>query len=259
MNEREETQHPTEALSAYLDGELAPARRAALAAHLRACPECSAVVEELRAVTVRARQLPDLPLARDLWPEIEQRLAEPLPERARDAERPGLGWLWVRRFSLSMPQLAVAGLALVVASGTAVWWGLRAAAPRSEGESAAIVSSVPLAQAAQGAWAELGPAVEAGAGESLASLDPARYDAAIADLERTVEQNRGRLDPATVKTVEADLAIIDQAIAQARSALLADPSSQYLNSHLAEQLRRKLRVLRRTADAVTADYTGSNS
>jgi anti-sigma factor RsiW len=258
MSEKKDHLHPTDALSDYLDRELAPARRAAVEAHLAGCAECSGILEELRAVTLRARQLPDPPLERDLWPGIEQRLADPRPEHAEVARPAGFGWLWGRRFSLSMPQLAATALALIAISGGTVWWALRAPGSGAGGRSEAIVSSVPLAEAPQGAAVDAGPAAATG-GESLANIEPLRYDAAIADLQRTVDENRGRLDPATLRTVEADLAIIDKAIDQARRALLADPSSPYLNGHLAEQLRRKLRVLRRTADAMTADFTGSNS
>ena len=41
--------HEHERLSAYLDGELAPAERARLAAHLEACAECTARLAELAA------------------------------------------------------------------------------------------------------------------------------------------------------------------------------------------------------------------
>ena len=39
---------------------------------------------------------------------------------------------------------------------------------------------------------------------------------------------------------------------------VADPANPYLSGHLAEQMRRKIRVLQRTADAVTAEYGGSS-
>jgi len=42
-----------------------------------------------------------------------------------------------------------------------------------------------------------------------------------------------------------NLRIIDRAIAQARSALSADPGSAYLSLHLAQTMRTKLDLLRR--------------
>jgi hypothetical protein len=73
----------------------------------------------------------------------------------------------------------------------------------------------------------------------------ARYDAAIAELESALQKQRGRLDPRTVQVVERNLALIDKAIADARTALAADPASPYLNAHLASTMRRKVGLLRR--------------
>jgi hypothetical protein len=50
--------HERERLSAYLDGELAPAERAAVAAHLDACGECQARLAELGAADEAAAALP---------------------------------------------------------------------------------------------------------------------------------------------------------------------------------------------------------
>ena len=50
--------------------------------------------------------------------------------------------------------------------------------------------------------------------------------------------------------LEANLEAIDRAIAQCREALLADPSSVYLNTYLAETRRRKLELLRRATALV---------
>jgi hypothetical protein len=83
-------------------------------------------------------------------------------------------------------------------------------------------------------------------------LADAQYDAAVADLEKALKAGRGRLDPSTVAVVEHNLQIIDQAINQAREALIGDPANSYLSSHLVEARRRKLDLLRRAA-ALTTD------
>ena len=79
----------------------------------------------------------------------------------------------------------------------------------------------------------------------------AQYDAAVTDLEKALSAGRGHLDASTVATVEHNLQIIDQAISQAREALVADPANSYLSSHLVEARRRKLELLRRATALAT--------
>jgi len=92
----------------------------------------------------------------------------------------------------------------------------------------------------------------------LVATDPAltpanfadrNYDDAIADLQRTLDAERTKLDPETVRVLEQNLKSIDDAIDQCRRALQADPSNVYLNTHLADARQRKLVLLRRAAAA----------
>jgi len=76
--------------------------------------------------------------------------------------------------------------------------------------------------------------------------DP-RFAAQVADLERALARGRGQLDTATVRVIERNLSIIDRAIRNAQSALAADPANSYLNLHLAQEMRRKLELLRQAA------------
>jgi hypothetical protein len=76
------------------------------------------------------------------------------------------------------------------------------------------------------------------------------YAAAVADLERVLAGGRSQLDSTTIRIIEQNLAVIDQAIAQAERALQADPANLYLNTHLAETMRRKLDLLRQAATLV---------
>jgi hypothetical protein len=78
-----------------------------------------------------------------------------------------------------------------------------------------------------------------------------QYDAAVLDLQRALEQGRGRLSPETVRVLERNLKTIDTAISEARSALAADPGNVYLNDHLARTMRKKLDLLRQ-ANAIAA-------
>jgi tetratricopeptide (TPR) repeat protein len=92
---------------------------------------------------------------------------------------------------------------------------------------------------------------------TTAEFQMRRYDQAVTELQQALAQNRSRLDPQTVKTVEANLMVIDAAIDRARRALAADPANAYLSGHLADQMQLKIRVLQRAADAVAVNEAGS--
>jgi hypothetical protein len=74
----------------------------------------------------------------------------------------------------------------------------------------------------------------------------------VRDLERVLAEGRGRLDTATVRVIERNLAAIDSAITQAQRAVAADSANVYLNSHLAETRRLKLELLRQAANLVSS-------
>lgn len=210
-----------ERLSEYLDGELSATDRAAIEAHLETCDDCSAVLSDLRRVVDQARMAEDYVPPRDLWPGIARRIG------ATPIASPRIG----RRWSFSLPQLAAAAIVLMTLSGSAVWL-LRSTALRPGGPIATMVTPAVT------------PAINASTSAS------ASYAAAVADLERVLASGRGQLDTTTVRVIEQNLAAIDQAIAQAQRALLADPANLYLNTHLAETMRRKLDLLRQAATLV---------
>jgi putative zinc finger protein len=220
----------TDRLSEYLDDELPPGQRAELERHLVGCAECSATLAELRRVVARAHALESTGPAADLWPGIAARIGA-TPGTRQAARTPG-----ARRFAFSLPQLLAAGIALMVLSGGSVWL-LR---PGSAAMPIASVTGLPAAESG------LGTPV------SWQRRAAPRYDAAVADLERVLAEGRGRLDTTTVRVLEQNLRVIDQAIEQARRAVAADSANAYLNSHLAETMRRKLELLRQAASLVSA-------
>jgi anti-sigma factor RsiW len=221
----------TERLSEYVDGELENGERVALEAHLQGCAECSRVVGDLRRVVRRARTLKRQVPERDLWPEIASRIGATPPAATEAVDlssrrRP-------RRWSFSLPQLAAAGIALMSISGGTVWL-LRGGATQP---ALVPVATVPRAQ----------PTIVTAAARPSATQS---YAAAVADLERVLATGRGQLDSSTVRVIEENLRAIDQAIGQAQRALEADPANLYLNTHLAETMRRKLDLLRQAAALV---------
>ena len=213
-------EHLGERLSAYVDGALDGAALAAAEAHLAACAECRAAVQDLRRVVGLARALDDRPPEKDLWSGIAERIGASVGAGVLPLARR-------RRFAFSLPQLAAAGLALSLlsagAAGTAVHFLAGRGAPAQS--AAAAPDALPL----------------------LVAATAAPYDAAITELEAILTARRGELDSSTVRTVEASLRVIDQAIAQAGAALVRDPNNPYLNGHLRSTLDRKLDLLRRAA------------
>jgi anti-sigma factor RsiW len=222
----------TDRLSEYLDGELPETERVALEAHLSSCPQCSAVLADLRLVVRRAHALTPLEPRHDLWPAIARRIGATPPAgteivdlTTRRSAR--------RRWAFSLPQLAAAGLALMTLSGGTVWLLNQPAKPGA----LAAVDTIPTGMT---------PVVAVGLKPNAAQS----YAAAVADLERVLAEGRGKLDPTTIKVIEQNLAAIDRAIAEAQRALDADSANLYLNTHLAETMRRKLDLLRQAAALV---------
>jgi hypothetical protein len=214
-------------LSEYLDGELDAADRAALEQHIAACDVCTATLVELRAVIAAAAAAPrDVPPVTDLWTGIAARIGA-----AETTLRP-IGA--PRRYTFSAAQLAAAAVLLVAISGTAVWQ-----IARTEHGTAAFAGTIVHAA---GAPPQSGRLVDAA--PAATAPDP-ELDRAIADVERVLQEQRDRLDPATVEVLERSMASIDDAIREARAALAADPGNEWLHRQLDSTMRKKLDVLRR--------------
>jgi len=234
-------------LSEYLDADedMTATERAAIEAHLVTCASCRTTLAELREVAARAASLPIVPPAADLWEGVAARL------ESRSSVRP-FQRAATRRFSFTLPQLIAAGLALMVLSGGMVWIA-RLGDPRTN--LPAVVASVdPPPTPAPTAT----PVEEEPSHVVRTNLADARYDAAIADLEKTLAAGRDRLDPETIRTIENNLLSIDRAIEQSRKALREDPSNVYLNNHFNESRNRKLALLRRVTALAMGDESGSN-
>ena len=223
----------TDRLSEYLDDELPPGERAALEGHLAQCAECSATLADLRRVVARARALESTGPATDLWPGIAARIGAGTA-KAHDVVDLGAQRRVRRRWAFSLPQLAAAGIALMTVSGGTVWF-LSGSARQS-----VVLAPVPSSP----------PENPAAVNVSMRPNASQSYAAAVADLERVLAEGRGKLDTTTVKIIEQNLAAIDRAIAEAQRALDADSGNLYLNTHLAETMRRKLDLLRQAAALV---------
>jgi hypothetical protein len=79
------------------------------------------------------------------------------------------------------------------------------------------------------------------------SASVSQMDHEIATLQQIVTERRDGLDPKTIAVLEANLAVIDAAIAESRAALEADPASQFLAAQFARAYTSKLTLLRDAA------------
>lgn len=154
---------------------------------------------------------------RDLWPAIQARIETGKVVAGRfESPRPQRAWL--HRYGLLA---AAASLLVVVSSATTAWWlrGDRAPAP----EAAATV--------APAGWSEFIDAERA-------------YQTVTDDLLLALQTRRDSLAPETVRVVEENLRLIDQAIREARAALERDPANAGLATKVTDIYRRRVDFLR---------------
>ena len=226
------TDNFTDRLSEYLDDEISTDERAVIDAHLASCAECRSTLETLRAIVSNAGQLRDSPPNNELWRGIAARIA---PADRPVARVSAFHRIVSSRLSFTLPQLAAAGLALMVLSGGLVWMA-RSGDPRADFQSISADTESSRRAAPPPIFA-----------------DP-HYDQVVAELEQTLKAAQTGLDPATVRVLEDNLVAIDRAVAQSAGALATDPGNVYLNRHLADVRQRKLTLLlRATALAMLAN------
>lgn len=182
--------------------------------------------------------------SRDLWSGIEARIAATRPEVT--APQPVMGaasatlgstdrnW-WNRRVSLPMALAASVALASLIGMGT---WRLA-----TSGQMATVAEAPGDATTSASGAVQMASDVA----DDLALPD---YDAAVAALLETYEAGKNQLAPETIEVLEASLNAIDQAIAEARAAIEADPARDQVRRILQHNMNRKLDVLRQAAEAV---------
>ncbi|MEX2181565.1 MAG: hypothetical protein WD771_05945 [Gemmatimonadaceae bacterium] len=183
---------------------------------------------ELERIAAEARQLPPLTPSRDLWPGIAARIGQAPPRAARPTRLPG----WNNGLRL----LVAASLLVAVTSG--ITWTIATRAPSATAGAPGLAATVD--------------------DETAAALHLAAFDASvttmdeeIALLQGLVAERRDVLDPRTLAVLQANLRVIDRAIAESRKALAADPSSQFLAAQFARAYTSKITLLREAATLPT--------
>jgi hypothetical protein len=267
-----------ELFAAWLEGDLTGQKHADVDAHIGSCARCQGLSRDIDGIREAAGSLGDLSPSRDLWKGIESRIQPavvPIAPRRKS--------VWVQRAWMA----AAASALIVVSSSVTYRVARdqdarkgterrddrkgttrddRKAPDSSRGESgdavasdrAGAVSPRPSpAVASYGTQAEpqsvqrvqRAPVAQIRAASATSEAVSVDRELAteITALETLLDERRTQLDPATVKAVEDNLAIIDAAVAQAREALARDPSSGFLNQRLENSLNKKIQLLRTAA------------
>ena len=195
-------------LSAYIDDAVRADERIAVAAHVRTCAECCALLEDLSAIRDAAGSLEPLAPPARVWHQLSA-AASAEPRRAQ------FGWLHWR-------PLTAAAMAAFIAAGL---WHV----------GTLLQSTSPVSDASR---------VEADPPVVGADFDPeAHYTVAIARLEEVAEADRDVLDQETAGAMNAGLMVIDDAISESRAALRAEPQSESAQASLSLALGRKVALL----------------
>jgi len=205
----------------YVDGLLDEAERRALEDHLPECDRCARVLGETRALLAEAGALPrDVLPERDLWPGVERKIAAP--------SRTGFRWQ-VPAFA------AAAALVLMAATALVTWQVARRPGSEAPAVAAASVSDRGLREAERD------------------------FNEATMKLLEVLRSDRARVRPETLQLVEANLEIINEAIAETRTALEKDPANTGLGRVLMAMYQKKSELLRnaaRLSPAATGKETG---
>jgi anti-sigma factor RsiW len=212
------------AIQELVDGTLGPIRRAELELHLESCDACRALAEDLQTIAAAAQSLEPLTPPDRTWQQISSRLRA---EGRAGSTGPGL----VRRQSVAILALAAALVFIVGAS----LYVLRRQAPVAPNPSpvASTPSATPQSAAGNPATA---PPVQAG--------DIATELAAVDKHFQNVIEQASTKDPATAAILRKNLLVMNEAIAESRKALEADPQNR--SAQLYENLKRKIRFLQDT-------------
>jgi hypothetical protein len=219
-----------------VDGTIGSIRRAELELHVDTCDACRALLGDLQRIHDAAAALPVLDAPDRAWLQIAGRLRQEgriaaVPGRADTTRSYGV-WL-----------AAAAAVILVVASAVMV-------IPRFTGTPAPQTASTP------------GNAADTRTVETVQNqVDAAQrqFETAIAELEKVAKANQQALDPETSATIDKNLGIIDQAIAENRAAVSAEPASVAARETLFQALRSKVALLQDTITLINEMRKGNNA
>jgi hypothetical protein len=218
-----------ESIYELVDGTIGPIRKAELQQHLDLCDACRALADDLQFVRDSAASLGELAPPDGVWLQVAGRLRQ----EGRAAPLPAVSPAPPRRH---VALLAIAA-ALILTIGASLLMLIRDDAPAGSGTVATTTGNATGEDAVQGIAEEI----------RLAEL---HYQNAIGRLEKVAQLDattgETTIDPQTVATLQRSLSVIDEAIAESRTALRTEPQSAPARDSLFDALKRKVALLQDT-------------
>jgi tetratricopeptide (TPR) repeat protein len=222
------------AIHEAVDGTIGSIRRAELELHVDTCAGCRTLLEDLQRIHDAAAALPALEAPDRAWLQIAGRLRQ--EGRISDT---------------TSPDTARRTYAIWLAAAAAV--------------ILAVVSAVLVLQRSSPAPQTVSTAGNPGNDRSVEAVqndvDAAQqqFEKAIAELEKVAKANQEALDPETSATIDKNLGIIDQAIAENRAAVTSEPASVAARETLFQALRSKVSLLQDTITLINEMRKGNNA
>lgn len=218
-----------QAIQELLDSSLGAIRRGELEAHLEVCAACRTLLADLQQIHDLAPSLQEAAPPPGVWLQVAGRL------RQEGRVQPPPPLVRPRGTRTAMLAIAASLVAIVGASLFALLPYLRL--------DPATPSPADQAGAAPGNTAAADPVQSI---EDHFRLAEQHMQAGIAKLEDAARANESAIDAQTAAMLRKNLEMIDQAIAESRAALRAEPQSTIARDSLFNALRRKLALLQDT-------------
>jgi len=219
-------QRYAQSIQDLVDGTLGSIRTAELEQHLETCASCQAFAADMQRIRDLAGSLGRLAPPAGVWLQVAGRLRQ--EGRIQDVPQAPKG--------RQSRYLAIAAGLLIAIGGS-------------------LFALMPLLRGGGGGAGQ--PSVEQAAGapgdaSSVQSIEDhfriaeQHMQAGIAKLEEAAKADESAMDPQTAAMLKKNLDMIDQAIAESRAALRAEPQSTIARDSLFNALRRKVALLQDT-------------
>ena len=205
-----------------VDGTLGTIRSSELRLHLDSCAECRALYEDLQRIRDLAGTMPAMPPPDHIWMQVAGRLRQEgrVHDRPATESRRHAQYVW----------LAIAAT-LVLAVGTALLMLM------PHGQVAPATQTVD-------SNASGNDTVQSGV-EDLRKAEQL-LQSGVAKLKEGLGSEKQALPPAVADTLDRNLQILDQAIAENSTALQQDPQNVAARTGLFDLLQRKISLLQDT-------------